>query len=66
MNKEAGKQHLHFIAEIRTKDMNIPLYAEEDKVQIVKNEKLPLLDMKMSWFPEGDLKFSIFRKKYSN
>ena len=32
-------------------------------VQAVTNEKLPFLDMKMSLSPEGDLQFSVFRKK---
>ena len=26
-------------------------------------EKLPFLDMKMEWSPEGDLQFSVFSKK---
>ena len=43
--------------------MNLPLPAREDKAQVVKNEKIPFLDMKMSWYPEGDLQCSVFKKK---
>ena len=42
---------------------NSPSPAKEDKVQIVTNDELPFLEMKMSWSPEGDLQFSVFRKK---
>ena len=28
----------------------------------MKNDELPFLDMKMSWSPEGDLKFRVFKK----
>ena len=35
----------------------------KDKVQIVAKNECPYLDMKMSWSPEGYLKFLIFRKK---
>ena len=31
--------------------------------QIVTNDEFPFLDMKMSWSPEGDLQFGVFRKK---
>ena len=27
------------------------------------NDEFPCLDMKMSWCPEGDLQFGVFRKK---
>ena len=37
--------------------------AKEDRVQIVTNDEFPSLDMKMSWSPEGDLQFGVFRKK---
>ena len=29
----------------------------------MKNDELPFLDMKMSWSPEGDLEFGVFKKK---
>ena len=32
------------------------------KVQIVTNDELTLLDMKMSCSPEGDLEFGVLRK----
>ena len=35
---------------------------KKERVQIVTNDELPYLDMKMSWSPEGDLQFSVFRK----
>ena len=63
MDKAALNQHLHFTAEIRMNYMNIPLPAKEDEVQNVTNYKSQLLDMKMSWSLEGDLQFSVFRKK---
>ena len=34
-----------------------------ERVQIATNNELPFIDMKMSWSPEGDLKFGVFRKK---
>ena len=36
---------------------------KKDKVQIVSNNELTFLYMKMSWSPKGDLKFGVFRKK---
>ena len=42
---------------------NSPTPAKEERVQIVTNNELPFLDMKMSWSPEGDLQFGVFRKK---
>ena len=42
---------------------NPPTPEKEEIVQIVTNNKLPFLDMKMSWSPEGDLKFSVFRQR---
>ena len=43
--------------------MNPSLPEKEDRVQIVTNDEFPFLDMKMSWSPEGDLRFGVFRKK---
>ena len=37
--------------------------AKEERVQIVTNDKFPFLDMKISWSPEVDLQFGLFRKK---
>ena len=62
MNKAAGNQHLQFTAEKWTKEENSPTPEKEERVQIVTNNKFPFLDMKMSWSPEGDLKFGVFRK----
>ena len=61
-DKAAGNQHLQFTAEIWKNDMNLPLSAKEDKVQVLKKNEFPFLDMKMCWSLEGDIKFSIFRK----
>ena len=63
MNKAAGNQHLQFTAEIWTKEDNSPTPEKEKIFQIVTNGKLPLLDMKTNWSPEGDLQFGVFRKK---
>ena len=41
----------------------LPTPEKEYRVQIVTNDEFLFLDMKMSWFPEGDLQFGIFRKK---
>ena len=43
--------------------MNSPTPETEDRVQIVKNDEFPFLDMKMSWYHEGDLQFGVFKKK---
>ena len=40
-----------------------PTSEKEDRVQIVTKDEFPFLDMKMSWSPEGDLQFGVFRKK---
>ena len=41
-----------------------PLTPEkEDRVQIVTKDEFHFLDMNMSWSPEGDLQFGVFRKK---
>ena len=63
MNKSAGNQHPQFPAKIWTNEENSPTPAKEERVQIMTNYKLPFLDMKMSWFPEGELKFGVFREK---
>ena len=55
VNTAAGNQHLKFTAEIWTDGANSPTPENEDRVQIVTNDKFPFLDMKMSWSPEGDL-----------
>ena len=34
-----------------------------ERVQIVTNDEFQFLDMKMRWYPEGDLQFGVFRKK---
>ena len=36
--------------------------VKKDKVQIVANDEFPFLDMKMSWSPEVDSQFGVFRK----
>ena len=59
----AGNQHLQFTAEIWTNKANHPTPEKEDRVQIVKNNEFPFLDMKMICPPEGDLQFGLFRKK---
>ena len=48
--------------EIWTTEENPPTPAKEDRVQIMTNDKLPFLDMKMSWSLEGNLQFGVFRK----
>ena len=59
----AVNRHLQFTAEIWTNEVNSPTPEKEDRVQIVKNDEFPFLDMKMSCPPEGDLQFGLFRKK---
>ena len=63
VNTAVGNQHLQFTAEIWTDGMNSPTPEKEDRVHIVTNEEFPFLDTKMSWSPEGDLQFGVFRKK---
>ena len=63
MNRASGNQHLQFTAEIWTPELNPPLPAKEEIVQIVTNEKISFLDIKISWSPEGDLQFGVFSKK---
>ena len=43
-------------------DTNFTLPANQEKVQVVTNNQFPFLDMKMSWYLQGDLQFSAFRK----
>ena len=45
--------------------MKLPSFAKEDKVQILTNDKFPLLDMKISWSPEGGQQFGIFGQKWT-
>ena len=66
VNKATGKQHLRFTAEICTNEVNSPTPEQEYRVQIVTNDEFPFFDMKMSWSPEGDLKFGVFRERDSN
>ena len=54
VNKASGNQYLQFNAEILTKDKELTPSAKKDKVQILANEELPFLDMKISCPPEGD------------
>ena len=63
MNRAADIQHLQFTIDIWTTEKNSPPLAKEDIVQITTDDKFPFLDMKMSWSPEGDLQFSVFRKR---
>ena len=62
MDKEAGNQYLQFTAEIWKPDENSPPQVKEDRVQIVKKDEFPFLDIKMKCTPEGELNFSVFRK----
>ena len=39
------------------------LYMKREKVQIAENDEFLFLDMEMSWSPEVDLQFGVFRKK---
>ena len=59
---EAGNQNLQFTAEIWTNEADSSNPEKEDRVQIVKNNEFPFFYMKMSWSPEGDLQFGVFRK----
>ena len=62
MNKTAVNQHLQFTVEIWTKEENSLTPTKEEIFQIVPNNKFPFLDMEISWSPEGDLQFGVFRK----
>ena len=55
VNTAAGNQHLQFTAEIRTNKANFPTPVKEYLVQIMTNDEFPFMDMKTSWYPEGDL-----------
>ena len=63
VNLAAGNQHLKFTAEIWTDGANLPTPEKEDRVQVVAKDESPFLDTKMSWSPEGELQFRVFRKK---
>ena len=63
VNTAAGNRHLQFTAEIWTNEANSPTPEKEDQAQIVTNNELPFLDMKISWSPEVDMQFGVFRKK---
>ena len=53
MYKAVVNQYLQFTAKICTNDMNLPPSVNKYKAQIVTNNEFRLLDMKMSWPPEG-------------
>ena len=63
VHKEAGNHHLQFATGKWTTEENAPTPANEERFQIVMNDEFPFLDMKISWSPEEDLKFSVFRGK---
>ena len=63
VNTAAGNQRLKFTAEIWTDRANSPTPEKEDRVQILTNVEFFFLDIKMSWSPEVDLQFGVFRKK---
>ena len=63
VEKAAGNQHPQFTTEIWTNDENLPPSAKKDEVQIRTNDKFRFLEIKMSWSPDGDLKFGVFKKK---
>ena len=63
VNLAARNQHLKFAAEIWIDRANPPTPEKEYRVQIVAKDEFPFLDMKMSWSPEGELQFGVFRKK---
>ena len=56
-----------FTPSILSRNMDTPskfLAPEQEyRVQIVKNDEFQFLGMKMSWCPEGDLQFGLFREK---
>ena len=61
--KAAGNQHLQFTAEIWTNDKKILPYSKKDKAQVLANNELPLMVVKMNWSHEGGLQFGKSRKK---
>ena len=52
VDKAKGNQHIHITVKICTNDTKLPPSLKENNVQIVNNNKLPFLGMKMSWSPE--------------
>ena len=46
-----------------TNKANSPTHAKEDRVQTATKHKFSFLDMQMSWSPEGDILFGVFRNK---
>ena len=63
VNKAAVNQHLQFTAKICITKEKFPTPAKEERFQIVKKDKLPFQDVKMSWSPEVDLKSGMFSKQ---
>ena len=63
MEKASGNQHIKLTDEIRTDNMNPPIYDNKYRVNISAANGLHFLDINTSWSPEGDMKFGIFRKK---
>ena len=63
MNNSVGNQHLQLTAEIWKNEENSPTPAKEERVQIVTNDELPILDIKTSWSSEGYLQFSVYGEK---
>ena len=55
VNKAVGKQHLQITTEIWMTEDNPPTPAKEEICQILTNDEFPLLDIKMGWYPDGDL-----------
>ena len=58
-NKAAVNRHILFTVEICITEENSLTPVKEARVQIVMNDVLPLQDMKISWSPEGGLKFGL-------
>ena len=63
MDKATGNQHLHFTSEIWTNNIDLTPSSKKDKVQIVENNKLIFLYIKISWYPKEDQKFGVFSRK---
>ena len=63
INESKGNQHLQFTAEIWTTKKNSPTLAKYEIFQSVTDDEFPFLDMKISWSPQGDLQFNVFRNK---
>ena len=62
MHKTEVNQQLKSTAEIWTKEENPPTPANQERVQMVMNNELPFLDIKISWASEGDLQLEVLRK----